>query len=107
MTPENKGDAMKVVLHAPTATALTRARSNLNNLIAADPTVRVAIVINADAVAAALDNPNPVSDSKTLVCPNTLKKINRTAAEPLKVLEEGAIVALVKMQSDGWTYIRA
>ena len=48
---------LKVVLHAPTADALQRARSNAGNLLREEPGARVKIVLNAQAVIAALDEP--------------------------------------------------
>lgn len=98
---------MKIVLHAPTAGALARARSNLANLRKRQPAQEVRIVLNADAVAAALDAPDASADLDTLVCGNTLNKIGRSAVHPLVVLNEGAIVALAAMQAEGWIYIRA
>lgn len=100
-------ETLKILLHAPTAGALARARSNAMNLRKQSPALEVRILINADAVAAALDSPDPAADALTLVCPNTLGKIGRTASAPLTVLEEGAVLALAHMQGEGWRYIRA
>ena len=100
-------ELLKILLHAPTAGALARARSNAVNLRKHSPAPEVRIVINAEAVAAALDHPDPAVDAQTLVCPNTLNKIGRTASAPLTVLEEGSMLALARMQGEGWRYIRA
>lgn len=100
-------DELRIVLHAPTAAALARARSNAANLARAAQPMSVRIVVNADAVAAALDVPDPTSDPLTLVCPNTLARLERTSREPLTVLHEGAIAAIARMQRDGWCYVRA
>lgn len=97
----------QILLHAPTAAALRRARSNARNLAAAPGGPLVRIVVNAEAVAAALDEPDAEADALTLVCRNTLKKIERTAPAPLTVLEEGAVLALARLQRQGWAYIRA
>lgn len=105
--PGTMTEILKILLHAPTAGALARARSNAMNLRKHSPAPEVRVLINADAVAAALDNPDPAVDALTLVCPNTLAKIGRTAAAPLTVLEEGAVLALARMQGEGWRYIRA
>ena len=96
-----------ILLHAPSAAALKRARSNANNLARARPLPLVRIVVNGDAVAAALDQPDPVTDPATLVCPHTLQKIGRTASAPLTVLHEGAVLAIARMQREGWCYVRA
>ena len=98
---------LRIVLHAPTVDALSRARSNVANLKTEDPALDVRIVLNAEAVAAALDNPNGVTDRLTLVCANTLKKIGREAPQPFTVLPEGAVLGLAQLQADGWTYIRS
>lgn len=98
---------VRIVLHAPTAGALARARSNAANLLKASPAPEVRIVINADAVRAALDGPDAAADPLTLVCPNTLARLGRDAPAPLRVPEEGAVLVLARMQQEGWTYIRA
>lgn len=103
---ENK-PSIRILLHAPTASAVTRARSRSANLLKQRNPVEVRIVVNGDAVQAVLDVPEPVADSLTLVCPNTLARIGRAAPAPLTVLGEGAVLAIARMQADGWRYIRA
>lgn len=98
---------LRIVLHAPSPGALKRARSNAANLARATPAPLVRIIINGEGVGAALDQPDQVADALTLVCPNTLQKLGRTAAAPLTVLEEGAILAIARMQREGWCYVRA
>ncbi|VTU31539.1 hypothetical protein H6CHR_03619 [Variovorax sp. PBL-H6] len=98
---------LQIVLHAPTANALSRARRNVANLTAEAPGATVRIVVNGEAVAAALDNPDETFDRLPLVCPNSLKRIGRPAAPPLRVLPESGVLALARQQSEGWQYIRA
>lgn len=98
---------LKILLHAPTPGALARARSNANNLKKHSPAPEVRILLNADAVAAALDHPDESSDALTMLCPNTLQRIGRQARAPLTVLQEGSVLALARMQGEGWRYIRA
>lgn len=98
---------LRIVLHAPSAAALARARSNAANLIKGAPQAVVQIVVNGDAVATALNEPDAMADTLTLVCPNTLAKIARNAPAPLTVLTEGAVLALANMQLEGWCYVRA
>lgn len=98
---------MKILLHAPTAGALARARSNLGNLRKRDPALEIRIVLNAEGVGAALDAPDGGADAHTLVCGNTLDRIGRSAPAPLTVLPQGAVLALATMQAEGWTYVRA
>ena len=98
---------LKILLHAPTAGALARARSNAANLRKLGPAPEVRILVNADAVAAALDAPDAAADAQTFVCPNTLQKIQRAAPAPLTVLPEASMLALARLQREGWSYIRA
>ena len=98
---------LRTVLHAPSSAALARARSNALNLRREAPDAEVRIVLNADAVAAALDTPHPRTDALTWLCPNTLAKSGRSAAAPLQVLPVGAVLALAQMQQQGWVYLRA
>lgn len=106
-TPKTPDAILRIVLHAPTAGALARARSNAANLRQLAPEAEVRILLNAEAVAAALDAPDAAADAQTLVCPNTLRKIQRTAPAPLTVLPEAAMLALARLQREGWSYIRA
>lgn len=105
MTTESP--ALKIVLHAPSATALKRARSNASNIRREAPGAEVRIVANADGVAAVLDQPDTERDPLTWLCPNTLRSLGREAASPLQVLPEGAVLALARLQREGWIYIRA
>jgi uncharacterized protein len=97
---------MRVVLHAPTAGALTRARRNLRNLRAATPDAEVRIVANADAVAAALANPDAVTDRYLSLCENTLQARHLTPPSGIETVA-AAVLELVRLQEEGWCYIRA
>lgn len=97
---------LRIVLHAPTVGALARARRNATNLAHEAPYATVRILVNGEAVASTLDNPDEALDRVTLVCPNTLKRIGRSAAHPLTVLQEPGVLALARMQAEGWRYIR-
>jgi uncharacterized protein len=98
---------IRIVLHAPTASAMARARNNAANLLKQSTPVEVRIVVNADAVQAVLDAPDRAADGLTLVCPNTLSRIASAAPEPLIVLDEAAVLAIARMQAEGWHYIRS
>lgn len=98
---------LQLVLHAPTVGALARARRNASNVVQEAPHVAVRILVNGEAVAATLDDPDEALDRVTLVCPNSLKRLGRTAAQPLTVLQEPGVLALARMQCEGWQYIRA
>jgi uncharacterized protein len=103
----NDQEQIRILLHAPSAGALKRARSNANNLTRAATAPLVRIVVNGEAVAAALDEPDAAADALTLVCPNTLQKIGRTATAPLTILDQGAVLSIARMQQEGWSYVRA
>lgn len=97
---------MKIVLHAPSIDGVRRARSNALNLAKDFPDLEVKIVINADGVPAALDQPDEKTDALLLVCRNTLAKLGREAAPHLTTVASG-VMALAQMQVEGWTYIRS
>ena len=99
--------ALRIVLHAPSSDAFARARSNAHNLRREAPNAEVRIVLNADAVGAALDTPHPHTDPVTWLCPNTLAHADRSAPARLQVLPVGAVLALAQWQQQGWTYLSA
>ncbi|AFK62843.1 hypothetical protein TKWG_13720 [Advenella kashmirensis WT001] len=98
---------MKVILHAPTASALERARNNATNLKREDPDAHVRIIANAQAVGAALDIVHEQLDSITWLCPISLDRAGRQNREPLQVLTGPAVLEMVRLQQDGWVYLRA
>ncbi|MGE5622952.1 MAG: hypothetical protein ACM3WS_07355 [Bacillota bacterium] len=95
---------LRILIHAPTAGAVVRARNNAANLRKELPDAEVRIVVNADGVREVLDVPRPDTDRFTLVCGNTLNKIQRIASSPLQVVP-GAALAIALMQREGWRYI--
>jgi NitT/TauT family transport system ATP-binding protein len=96
---------MKVVLHAPTAGALARARSNLRNLRREMPVAEIRLIANADAVPAALAEPDPDTDAALFLCQNTLRNKGLDAAGRATV--PAVVHELARLQSEGWIYIRA
>ncbi|HSW20771.1 MAG TPA: hypothetical protein VLJ86_26340 [Ramlibacter sp.] len=106
MTPDTTSP-LRILLHAPSMGAVARARSNAANLLKQSQLVEVRIVVNGEAVGTVLDQPDEAADPLTLVCPNTLARIGRTAPAPLTVLDEGAVLGIARMQAQGWHYIRA
>ena len=97
---------MKVVLHAPTAGALRRARSNLKNLLKAEPGATALIIANADGVTEAIDHPDHDCDPKMRLCANSLAAKGLTAPEGVLTVR-AAVVELARLQAEGWAYIRA
>lgn len=98
---------LHIVLHAPDAEGLQRARQHAVNALRAAPHTQVRIVANADAVAVALDTPHAQADALTYLCPNTLSHLQRASRAPLQMLGEPAVLALARLQHYGWAYIRA
>ncbi|MOA07435.1 hypothetical protein D3C78_1271280 [compost metagenome] len=98
---------LKVILHAPTASALERARNNAANLRRAAPGAEVRIIANAQAVAAALDASPHDQDAVTWLCPITLGRLDRECRTPLQLLDGPAVLEIALAQHHGWSYIRA
>lgn len=98
---------LNIVLHAPDAEGLQRARMNAVNALRAAPQTQVRILANAGAVATALDEPHAQADTLTYLCPNTLGQLQRATRVPLQVLAEPAVLALARLQHYGWAYIRS
>ena len=96
-----------IVLHAPDAESLQRARNNAVNALRAAPNTQICIIANAGGVTAALEQAHEATDALLWLCPNTLKNLERTAPAPLQVLNGPAVLELARLQSQGWAYIRA
>jgi len=107
MNQDTQPQVLRVILHAPTPAALERARNNAINLRKEDPEADVRIIVNAQAVATALDVAQPDLDTLTWVCPNTLAKTNRENGPPLHLLGGAAVLEIARLQRDGWIYIRS
>ena len=107
MTQPTHDTMLKVILHAPTPAALERARNNAVNLRHADPGADLRIIANAGAVAVALDTPHTEADASTWLCPNTLARIERENRHPLQLLDQSAVLAIARLQREGWAYIRS
>ncbi|MFT0546225.1 hypothetical protein ACMHYO_07725 [Allopusillimonas ginsengisoli] len=107
MNQNTQQQKLKVILHAPTPAALERARNNAANLRRESSDVDVRIIVNAQAVAAALDVVHPEMDTLTWLCPNTLSKIDRENRVPLRLLAGPAVLEIARLQQAGWRYIRS
>ncbi len=96
----------RALIHAPTGASLQRARNNAMNILRERPDAQIRIVVNAQAVQAALETPHPDTDKQLLVCENTLRKMASTVPDGIQTVPSAAI-ALITMQQEGWLYIRA
>ena len=98
-------ETIRLIIHAPTATALERGRRNLANLLKLAPDAQVELVINAGAVAAALRAPD-LLDGHLRVCGNTLAANQLVASEGVTVVQ-AAVLHIAQRQAEGWGYMRA
>lgn len=96
---------VRLLIHAPTAGSLERGRRNLANLLKLAPDAEVELVVNAGAVAAALDTPHAL-DTHLRVCANTLIATGRTAPDGIPTVP-AAVLHLAQRQAEGWAYLRA
>lgn len=96
---------IQLLIHAPTAASLERARRNAVNLKKADPQASVEIVANAGAVAAALSEPHP-TDEHLLLCQNTLSATAAQAPAHIQTVD-AAVLHIAQRQHAGWAYMRA
>ncbi len=97
---------VRLIIHAPTAAALTRARSNVRNLLAAEPDAACELVVNADAVAAALAAPDMATDTRLILCGNTLAR-QELAPPAGRTVVPAAVAHIARRQAEGWAYLRA
>lgn len=96
---------IRVLLHAPTAGALIRARRNAKNLSNTRPDAEILVIANADAVASALTTAD-VTDPLLRICRNSLTAQGlKNTGELVEV--EAAVATLAELQTEGWVYIRA
>lgn len=95
---------LRVLLHAPTAEALARARRNAKNLSNARPDAEILIIANAGAVPSALAT-SDVTDPLVRICRNSLTAQGLENTSNL-VEVEAAVVTLAELQTEGWAYIR-
>lgn len=97
---------LRVLLHAPTPSALQRARSNAANLRVAAPHAQVRIIANSNAVETAVGEPDPGTDTCLTLCQNSLRRHGVDAPSHIEVTP-AAMLLLVELQQQGWIYIRA
>jgi NitT/TauT family transport system ATP-binding protein len=104
--PAAKASDLKLLLHAPTAAALARARRNAVNAHRARADLMIAIIANGDAVAAALDRPDAETDGLLVLCEVSLGRLGRLPPPGVRTVPVAAL-ALAEWQADGWRYVRA
>ena len=97
---------MNVLIHAPSADALRRARSNARNFLAIHPDASVRIISNADGAIAACGEREPQTDPLITVCENTLRATSLSPPSHLQTTP-AAIELIARLQQQGWLYIRA
>lgn len=96
----------RLIVHAPTAAALERARRNIVNLLAAEPDATVELVVNAQAVGEAIYNPDPITDGHLVLCENSLRAAGLEGPTDCRSVP-AAIAYIARRQAEGWSYFRA
>ncbi len=95
----------RLIIHAADEASLVRARSNAANFVAGVDNPQVEIVVNAAAVAPAIEQPH-ATDGYLRLCANTLR--NKSIDAPVHLIQvPAAVVYIVERQREGWAYIRA
>jgi uncharacterized protein len=97
---------VRLLIHAPTEAALNRAHRNLANLLVTDPQAEVELVVNGDAVRAALEKPVPASMPYLVLCENSLTRAGLGKPEGTRTTP-AAIVHVAQRQTQGWSYFRS
>ncbi len=97
---------MKVIIHAPTADALARARADARNLLNSPAEGTVRIVVSGDAVPALLDGPDPTTDRLAVLCADTLARLGRSAPSWMETTPHAGYL-VSRLQKKGWSYLRS
>lgn len=95
-----------LLIHAADEASLARARNNARNLLAAEPSAAVEIVVNGPAVAAALALPDD-TDPLLRVCANTLANQDLEAPDEIARVKAAVLYIAERQQKNGWSYMRA
>ena len=96
---------LRVILHAPTAGGLSRARANARNLRAAAPDAEIEIVANGKAAEPALAGGDRQTDPFVLICANSLRARQIAVPGTARTIP-AAVVHIARRQAEGWAYIR-
>ncbi len=97
---------LRLVIHAPTTASYARACRNLRNLLAADPTAVVELVVNSEAVKAATEKPDATVRDHLVVCQNSLDSAGLSCPPDVRVAQ-AAVLHIAARQAEGWGYFRA
>lgn len=98
---------IRLLIHAPTAESLARARANARNLLKADPDAAVEIVVNAAGARAAVEGPStPPGEVEPILCRNSIVNMGLAAPEGARIVE-AAVLHIARRQTEGWAYMRA
>lgn len=98
--------SLKLIIHAPTANALVRARRNLRNFLAVEPDAEVELVANGEAVRVALSEPDSETDGFLVLCANSLRAAQLATPDGISTTD-AAIAHIARRQAEGWSYFRA
>lgn len=96
----------RLIIHAPTVTALHRAYRNLANFLDKEPEALVELVVNGEAVVEAINAPDPRTNKYIVLCENSLRAAGLTAPAGFRTVP-AAIHHISQRQAEGWSYFRA
>lgn len=97
---------LRIILHAPTAAALGRARRSAVNVLGRHPDAEILIVVNAEGAETAVLRPDEPTDRLTVVCEEPLKRTG-LQARPGQRTTPLSTVFMAERQAEGFAYIRA
>lgn len=100
-----KNRPIGLIVHAPTADALHRARRHVLTLRKSRPDAEVRLVVNGPAVEELLDKPDPDTDPFAVCCNATLRELGLKGGN--RRTTPAAVVLIAELQADGWGYVRA
>jgi len=97
---------MKVLIHAPTAGALERARSDARELLAARVQGTIRLLVSGDGVQAALDAPDADIDRLMILCADALLRAGLRPPPGMETTPNAAVL-ITRLHRKGWSYMRA
>lgn len=95
---------MKILIHAPSARSLARARLEAARLVALPLEGMVRVVATLEGAVAAVNQPDPQTDPLLVLCGDSLKSEGLANPPGMEVVPNGTEL-LAKLQRKGWAYV--
>ena len=99
-------DPLRILLHAPSAAALQRARRSALDVLKVRPDTQIEILADAEGAEAALVRHEEATDHLVVLCEASLRRSGLGPPEGRRTAPLAALL-LVHRQAEGWTYIHA